>query len=83
MVVMHSCVSDCADLSVFFLQAWRMESTAQSLMETFSAGGCPVGASPGQSGPKAPANKVVMRMILWCLLTSVYLHARAASSAFI
>nr|XP_046271978.1 myocardin-related transcription factor B isoform X2 [Scatophagus argus] len=38
-------------------KAWRMDSTSQSLLNTFPASGCPVGASSCQAGPKEPTNK--------------------------
>ncbi|TKS92136.1 MKL/myocardin-like protein 2 [Collichthys lucidus] len=38
-------------------KTWRMDSTAQCLLNTFPASGCPVGASPCQAGPKGPTNK--------------------------
>ncbi|XP_035510325.1 myocardin-related transcription factor B isoform X1 [Morone saxatilis] len=38
-------------------KTWRMDSTAHSLLNTFPASGCPVGASSSQAGPKGPANK--------------------------
>ncbi|XP_070838176.1 myocardin-related transcription factor B isoform X1 [Chaetodon trifascialis] len=38
-------------------KTWRMDTTAQSLLNTFPASGCPVGASSGEAGPKGPANE--------------------------
>ncbi|XP_044036472.1 myocardin-related transcription factor B isoform X1 [Siniperca chuatsi] len=38
-------------------KTWRIDSTAQSLLNTFPASGCPVGASSSQAGPKGPTNK--------------------------
>ncbi|XP_042360906.1 myocardin-related transcription factor B isoform X3 [Plectropomus leopardus] len=38
-------------------KTWRMGSTAQSLLNTFPASGCPVGASSSQDSPKDPTNK--------------------------
>ncbi|XP_071326430.1 myocardin-related transcription factor B isoform X2 [Trachinotus anak] len=38
-------------------KTWRMDTTAQSLLNTFPASGCPAGASTGQPLPKGPRNK--------------------------
>ncbi|XP_074513523.1 myocardin-related transcription factor B isoform X2 [Sebastes fasciatus] len=38
-------------------KTWRIGSTAQSLLNTFPASGCPVGVSSSQAGPKDPTNK--------------------------
>lgn len=35
-----------------------MDGTAQSLLNTFPASGCPVGASTCQAGPEGRTNKV-------------------------
>ncbi|XP_076609726.1 myocardin-related transcription factor B isoform X1 [Chaetodon auriga] len=38
-------------------KTWRMDTTAQSLLNTFPASGCPAGASSCEGGPKGPANE--------------------------
>ncbi|XP_070703834.1 myocardin-related transcription factor B [Pempheris klunzingeri] len=38
-------------------KTWRIDCTAQSILNTFPASGCPVGASSSQAGPKGPTTK--------------------------
>lgn len=44
-----------ADLSVFALQTWRVDSASQSLLNTFPVSGRPAGASSCHPGPKESA----------------------------
>lgn len=57
-----------------------MDSTAQSLLNTFPASGHSVGASPSQAGPKGPTNKVEDDPLVSSAL--VYLFICTVSVAF-
>ncbi|XP_068434588.1 myocardin-related transcription factor B [Clinocottus analis] len=50
-------LQQCSSQTQPLTKTWRMGHTAQSLLNTFPASGCPVGASSSQPGPKDPTNK--------------------------
>ncbi|XP_040013832.1 myocardin-related transcription factor B isoform X3 [Xiphias gladius] len=47
----------CSPHSQPLTKTWRMDTTAQSLLNTFPANGCPAGAAANQPVPKGPTNK--------------------------
>lgn len=53
---MHALLSVC-------LQAWRVDSTTTTFLNTFPAGGRPAGASSCQAGSKDPANVVKVDLL--------------------
>lgn len=54
--LMHALLSIC-------LQAWRVDSTTTTFLNTFPAGGRPAGASSCQAGSKDPANVVKVDLL--------------------
>ncbi|XP_022595348.1 MKL/myocardin-like protein 2 isoform X1 [Seriola dumerili] len=47
----------CSTHTQSLTKTWRMDTTAQSLLNTFPASGCPAGAAANQPVPKGPRNK--------------------------
>ncbi|XP_067333665.1 myocardin-related transcription factor B isoform X2 [Channa argus] len=47
----------CRNHSQPLTKTWRMDTTAQSLLNTFPVSGCPAGASSSQAVPRGPTNK--------------------------
>lgn len=48
-------------------QAWGVDSTTATFLNTFPAGGRPAGASSGQAGNTDPANVVKVDLLLLAL----------------